>query len=133
MFAAVLRYGVIGLSFLLAYLAYGLLQAEARREEPRASMTSLVKAFMAFSVVLSVVGLTAQLAPLVLSAESTRAVTQSAILRERDVLRDSVGDLVKANASLEDVRARHEKTCQRLGGTTMITNQKLREVLSEWC
>ncbi len=55
----ILGYGVIGLGFLLALLAFRLLAQEQKRE-PRSSIIKATYTFMAFSVVLCVIGFAAQ-------------------------------------------------------------------------
>jgi hypothetical protein len=57
---AILGYGVAGLGFLLAVLAYMLLRNEQHNPEPRPSMLRSIGFFMGFSVVLCVLGLIAQ-------------------------------------------------------------------------
>ncbi|MCP4264062.1 MAG: hypothetical protein GY777_00545 [Candidatus Brocadiaceae bacterium] len=53
----ILRIGVIGLGFLLAFLAYRLLVREQQRDRVRKSFIRATYVFMFFSVVLSIVGL----------------------------------------------------------------------------
>lgn len=55
--AKVLSFGAIGLGFLLALFAYRLLAAEQGRANSRASMLKAVYVFMAFSIVLTLIGL----------------------------------------------------------------------------
>ena len=52
----ILSYGVIGLGFLLAVLAYRLLSNEQRRDRPRSDILRAANIFMAFSVVLCAIG-----------------------------------------------------------------------------
>jgi hypothetical protein len=51
-----LRYGVIGLSAILAILAYVLLSSEQKRDKPRENILSSIKLFMLFSALLTLVG-----------------------------------------------------------------------------
>ena len=55
----ILGYGVIGLGFLLAALAYKLL-SEEQKKEPRPSIIKAIYTFMVFSVVLCIIGFAAQ-------------------------------------------------------------------------
>ena len=57
----ILSYGVIGLGFLLAVLAYRLLTREQRRDEPREPMIRAIYTFMAFSAVLCLLGIAGEL------------------------------------------------------------------------
>ncbi|MFQ5770843.1 MAG: hypothetical protein ACE5HX_09925, partial [bacterium] len=52
----ILGYGVIGLGFLLAFLAYRLLGKEQNKDKPRPALIRAIYVFMAFSVVLSLIG-----------------------------------------------------------------------------
>ncbi len=52
----ILSYGVIGLGFLLAFLAYRLLGREQQNAEPRRSILVAIHVFMIFSVVLCIIG-----------------------------------------------------------------------------
>jgi hypothetical protein len=61
----ILGLGVIGLAFLLAYMAYRLLAAEQRRapvegEPPRSALLANIRLFMAFSLVLCILVIIAQ-------------------------------------------------------------------------
>ncbi len=60
--AAILAYGVIGLGFLLALLAYLLLLREQHATKPRESMLAAIDKFMIFAVVLAGLGLTSKVA-----------------------------------------------------------------------
>jgi hypothetical protein len=60
--AKILSYGVIGLGFLLALLAYFLLQREQRAVEPRRSILKAIKEFMIFAVVVGCLGLAGEIA-----------------------------------------------------------------------
>jgi len=60
--AAILSYGVIGLGFLLALLAYFLLLREQHAKEPRESILAAINRFMIFSLVLAGLGLTSEVA-----------------------------------------------------------------------
>ncbi len=53
---AILRYGSIGLGFLLALFTYLLISAELKRTEPRGSVISVLKWFMIFSIFLLIIG-----------------------------------------------------------------------------
>jgi hypothetical protein len=59
----ILSYGVIGLGFLLAFLAYRLLAQEQRREQVRSEALRSIYLFMAFAVVLCLVGILGQVVP----------------------------------------------------------------------
>jgi hypothetical protein len=52
----ILSYGVIGLGFLLALLAYRLLTREQKQENPRNAILTAIYIFMVFSVVLCIIG-----------------------------------------------------------------------------
>lgn len=52
----ILSYGTIGLGFLLAFLAYRLLSKEQHKDEPRKSILGAINTFMAFSIVLCMIG-----------------------------------------------------------------------------
>ncbi len=52
----ILGYGVIGLGFLLAFLAYLLLSREQKREKTRKNMVKAIYTFMGFSILLCVIG-----------------------------------------------------------------------------
>lgn len=53
----ILNYGVIGLGFLLAFLAYKLLSKEQQLKEPRKNILKAVYVFMGFSIVLCLIGI----------------------------------------------------------------------------
>src|SRR4051812_27688147 len=53
----ILSYGVVGLGFLLALLAYRLLGREQQKEQPNRSILVAIHVFMIFSAVLCVTGL----------------------------------------------------------------------------
>ena len=55
--AQILNYGVIGLGFLLAFLAYRLLSKEQQLKEPRKNILKAVNVFMGFSIVLCLIGI----------------------------------------------------------------------------
>ncbi len=57
----ILGYGVIGLGFLLAFLAYRLLMAEQKRSTVRKNMLTAIKIFMGFSFSLCGLGLASEL------------------------------------------------------------------------
>lgn len=57
----ILGYGVSGLGFLLALLAYFLLRHEQRAAEPRPSILRAVNTFMVFAAALTVLGLTSEI------------------------------------------------------------------------
>ena len=59
---AILSYGVIGLGFLLALLAYLLLLREQRAKQPRPSILVAINRFMIFAVALAGLGLTSEVA-----------------------------------------------------------------------
>jgi len=52
----ILSYGVIGLGFLLAFLAYRLSSKEQERVEPRRSILVTIHVFMIFSIILCMIG-----------------------------------------------------------------------------
>jgi hypothetical protein len=56
----ILNYGVIGLGFLLAFLAYRLLTKEQQKQEPQRSMLTAIYVFMFFSFALCVIGLASE-------------------------------------------------------------------------
>jgi hypothetical protein len=56
----ILGYGVIGLGFLLAVLAYWLLTKEQKKDKVRKPMISAIHVFMGFSVFLCVLGLASE-------------------------------------------------------------------------
>jgi hypothetical protein len=53
---AALRYGSLGLSAILAVLAYRLLQNEQRVEKPRSGLLKAIRTFLVFALVLALVG-----------------------------------------------------------------------------
>jgi len=56
----ILQIGVIGLGFLLAFLAYHLLTKEQRQDNPRPIIIRSIHVFMTFSVVLCLIGVLSQ-------------------------------------------------------------------------
>lgn len=54
---SILSYGVVGLGFLLAFLAYTLLGREQQKEQPNRSILVAIHVFMIFSATLCVLGL----------------------------------------------------------------------------
>lgn len=56
----ILQIGVIGLGFLLAFLAYYLLTKEQKQEKPRSAILNSIYVFMFFSVVLCIIGFFSQ-------------------------------------------------------------------------
>lgn len=56
-----IKYGVIGLGFLLAVLSYMLLVKEQKNEHPRKSMLYSIGVFMAFSLMICSIGLISEL------------------------------------------------------------------------
>jgi hypothetical protein len=57
----ILRLGVIGLGFLLAYMTYQLILHEQQRDPPRKSILTICYGFMAFSIILCVMGFVTQI------------------------------------------------------------------------
>lgn len=55
----ILGYGVIGLGFLLAFLAFTLLTREQKREAPRGTILAAIYIFMVFSLALCLIGFVA--------------------------------------------------------------------------
>jgi hypothetical protein len=53
----ILSYGVIGLGFLLALLAFWLLKNEQQKRHPSTDMLTAVKGFMIFAILLCVIGI----------------------------------------------------------------------------
>lgn len=53
----ILRLGVNGLGFLLAFLAYRLLAKEQSKKEPHEKNIKAIKQFMAFSIILCLIAL----------------------------------------------------------------------------
>jgi len=54
---SILKFGVIGLGFLLAFLSYNLLRKEQKRELPRKILLNSILIFMVFSVIICSIGL----------------------------------------------------------------------------
>lgn len=83
----ILGYGVIGLGFLLAVLAFRLLSAEQKRD-PRQEIIRAIYIFMVFSVVLCIIGFAAQ----VFDSHETKSPEQDQVLAdceaELDTLRE---------------------------------------------
>lgn len=52
----ILGYGVIGLGFLLAFMAYRLLSAEQRKTEPTERMLKAIREYMFFSIAITILG-----------------------------------------------------------------------------
>ena len=52
-FVGILKLGFVGLGFLLAGLAYLLLKAEQKKDQPRPAMITPIYVFMAFALLLS--------------------------------------------------------------------------------
>jgi apolipoprotein N-acyltransferase len=84
----ILNYGVIGLGFLLAFLAYRLLGREQQNPEPRRSILVAIHVFMIFSVVLCIIGF---------GSEYLRSLPSTATLAEIGTLKTQLsqqqGDL----------------------------------------
>jgi len=59
--ANILSYGVVGLGFLLAFLAYRLLAMEQNKREPQPATIKAIYVFMAFSFSLTGLGLVSEL------------------------------------------------------------------------
>jgi len=57
----ILSFGIIGLGFLLAFMAYRLLALEQNRARTRGNMLRAVYFFMAFSIVLSIIGFASEI------------------------------------------------------------------------
>ena len=70
-----LKYGVIGLSFLLAYLSYLLLKSEQNRDVSRPAFITAIYVFIGFSLVLCCIGL---------FSEFHKGKTQNSCEKERD-------------------------------------------------
>ncbi|HQU32164.1 MAG: hypothetical protein HRU72_05620 [Planctomycetia bacterium] len=67
----ILSYGTVGLGFLLALLAFRLLSGEQKQKSPRVAILRATYAFMAFSLILCVIGLASDL------IKPTKSITQS--------------------------------------------------------
>lgn len=112
----ILKLGVIGLGFLLAALAFHLLRIEQGRPEPRPSILSSVKLFMAFSLVLCAIGLVAQLYP------------------DVNTSKQHIARLEQENKNLKDISGRFERTCSYIQTTNWLDrSDDARKDLSQWC
>lgn len=74
----ILSFGVIGLGFLLALLAFWLLYKEQQKANPHKSMLTAIYAFMAFSLLLCLAGLASEF----LRSSSAKAPVQSKAFAE---------------------------------------------------
>lgn len=96
---AVLKLGVIGLGFILAFMAFALLYREQRKPEPHSVVLRAIYIFMGFSLVLSGFGLYAQLG-------SDRSGHEFEILqREKDRLDASMAQTLQALADKDELIA----------------------------
>jgi hypothetical protein len=57
----ILGYGITGLSFLLAFMAYSLLLKEQKKQEPNENFLKSISNFMKFCVILAILGLTSEM------------------------------------------------------------------------
>lgn len=80
----ILQIGVIGLGFLLAFLAYSLLTKEQKQNTPRSDILKSIYIFMSFSVVLCVIGIVSQLFDI--KRENTISSTTSSPFETNNVL-----------------------------------------------
>jgi hypothetical protein len=112
----ILKIGVIGLGFLLALLAFFLLRNEQNKAQARPSILSVVKLFMAFSLVLCLIGLFAELFP------------------EANSSKQHVASLEKENERLKVISERLEKTCDYIRTSNWLDcSDEARKSLSQWC
>jgi hypothetical protein len=67
----ILGYGIIGLGFLLALMAFNLLSKEQKKDEPNEKILASINRFMMFSIALSALGLGSEIIrPLMSSTET---------------------------------------------------------------
>lgn len=59
----ILGYGAIGLGFLVAFMAYRLLQQALKQENPNKQTVRAIRLFMGFAIILTFIGLAKDLAP----------------------------------------------------------------------
>jgi cytochrome bd-type quinol oxidase subunit 1 len=115
--SGILSYGVIGLGFLLALLAYRLLGREQQKETPRKSILIAIHVFMIFSVVLCLIGFGSEIAKATLPEPAAIA----ALKNKMDELE---GKMEQQELLIERFRARqraYEKTYE----TTIATARSL--------
>lgn len=91
--AEVLRYGAIGLGFLLAFLTYLLLRREQANEQPRRQFLTPIYVFMAFSLVLCGAGFTLEYSQ---NAEKSDLLAAQAVVQA--LLEQKVGALDRLQA-----------------------------------
>jgi chromosome segregation ATPase len=134
----VLSYGVIGLGFLLALLAYYLLHKEHGRQRPNKSILKSVYVFMAFSIVLVIAGLSAELLKHAEVIQLSELKQQAdSCLKDASVLRDQLsscdGVRKKLAQDVEDKNTeitRLNDAVNKSGNPTLINaKDKDREIL----
>ncbi len=102
----ILSYGVIGLGFLLAFLAYRLLTREQQRDEPRPSMVRAIYTFMAFSLFLCVIGFGSEFSKSNANLEFLEEQAKSAekLGQENQRFREELASIKASMTSLLDVK-----------------------------
>jgi hypothetical protein len=114
--AAILRYGVIGLGFLLALLAYRLLVREQHSVSPRPSMLAAINRFTIFAVVLVGLGLASEIGRLFLDGKPVKPPDPSSSFESY------LADLRKEYADASRPEAFKKGTLTELSQETLVLN-----------
>jgi len=106
----ILSFGVVGLGFLLAIMAYNLLRKEQKRETPHASVLKSISQFMSFSIVMAALGLGSELIRIYLAPKQDNSTYVSEkLFTEGDSKKGSLerpSELMLENYDLEDLQVK---------------------------
>jgi hypothetical protein len=108
----ILRIGVIGLGFFLAYFSYRLLSKEQKKEKPRSSVIRAVYIFMAFSVALCLIGIYSQ------------------FIKERKTAYKAIGEAIYYLDLFNEYRMRANKLAEKAEELIKNPNETEQELLN---
>ncbi len=113
---SILQIGVVGLGFLLAYLAYKLLGSEQTRNPPRTPILVGIYVFMFFSVCLVVLGGTFKALPDILNYFNNGVTSQNEITFLTNELKqkrtDNDGLIIKLENHKNKIKLLEESRCE---------------------
>jgi len=95
----ILGFGAIGLGFLLSLFAYNLLRAEQQKDPPRPPVLRAIMMFMAFCVIIMVLGLYTSLSHPPGPGANLKQCMQEAARRDKDYLLESVTMFIRLDTT----------------------------------
>ena len=116
----ILSYGVIGLGFLLAYLAYRLLGREQSNAIPRRSILIAIYVFMVFSVCLCIIGF---------GSENLRNRPTAAVANEIKALHDQLDQKQDEANTISAINNQLTLTLQKYRDRQRESSQKNKKII----